>query len=353
LGGGVGDALGGSVEFLSRDEIRRRFGAEGICSYAPAYGRAGAITDDTQMTLFTAEGLLRGRVRFLDEGIEDYTTATARAYQRWLLTQGNARVSGEFEGLDTGWLYGHKALHSRRAPGNTCLSSLRGMSTSAGPAINDSKGCGGVMRVAPVGLFAWSLRKEWTAGDAFQLGADLAALTHGHPTGSLTGGVQAVLVLQLLDGASLKEALSVAKDSLCERADHRETLVAIEQAEALVDAGLSHDEAIDRLGQGWIAEEALAISIYCALVAETFREGVILAVNHDGDSDSTGAITGNLLGAVHGVGAIPAEWLEELELRDVIAEVADDLYGLPDCDIGGDTADRGAREKILAKYPGW
>jgi len=129
--------------------------------------------------------------------------------------------------------------------------------------------------------------------------------------------------------------------------------VAIEQAEALADAGLSHDEAIERLGQGWIAEEALAIWIYCALVAGAFREGVILAVNHDGDSDSTGAITGNLLGAAHGVGAIPAQWLQDLELRNVIAEVTDDLYGLPDWGIGENATDRSAREKMLAKYPGW
>ena len=61
LGGAVGDALGAGVEFMSLDEIRGRYGPAGVTGYVPCYGRSGAITDDTQMTLFTAEGLLRAR----------------------------------------------------------------------------------------------------------------------------------------------------------------------------------------------------------------------------------------------------------------------------------------------------
>jgi ADP-ribosyl-[dinitrogen reductase] hydrolase len=58
------------------------------------------------------------------------------------------------------------------------------------------------------------------------------------------------------------------------------------------------------LGQGWVAEEALAIAVLCALAADTPRNAIIAAVNHDGDSDSTGSITGNLVGAMHGVAAL-------------------------------------------------
>lgn len=79
------------------------------------------------------------------------------------------------------------------------------------------------------------------------------------------------------------------------------------------------------MGQGWIAEEALALSLFCALTAEDFRSGVLLSVNHGGDCDSTGYSTGNLLGALHGAGAIPQEFLPELEGRDVIEQVAEDL----------------------------
>ena len=354
LGGAVGDALGAPVEFMRRTEILRRFGPTGINQYAPAYGGLGTITDDTQMTLFTAEGLIRGWVRGCFKGITTYAGVTAHAYLRWLQTQGE-RPSCDIDfGTDEpGWLFQQRQLHSRRAPGNTCLSALRAMSSLGEPARNDSKGCGGVMRVAPVGLFAWRLRQNESPHDAFRLGTELAALTHGHPTGALTGGVLAVLILALTDGASLADALAASKDILRAETGHEETLRAIEMAEELAVSGLPHEEAIAQLGQGWIAEEALAISIYCALVARNFKQGVILAVNHDGDSDSTGSIVGNLLGATHGVKAIPAEWLEPLELRDVITELAEDLYAFKDWEIGEYSENEELNQRIWQKYPGF
>jgi ADP-ribosylglycohydrolase len=86
-------------------------------------------------------------------------------------------------------------------------------------------------------------------------------------------------------------------------------------------------ELVEKLGGGWGAEEALAISIYCALAAKgDFAQGLILAVNHGGDSNSTGAITGNIMGALLGRRAIPVNWLERLELRQEIETVALDLF---------------------------
>jgi len=260
---------------------------------------------------------------------------TARSYLRWLRTQGESNRHGiELGENEPGWLFKQKELHSRRAPGNTCLSALQDMKSPGDPARNDSKGCGGVMRMAPVGLFAWRMRHNHSAREAFRLGTELAALTHGHPTGTLTGGVLAVLVLALTDGASLHDALVTAKACLRLEPRHEETLHAIEQAEKLAAIDLPHEVVTTGLGQGWVAEEALAISIYCALVARSFKHGVILAVNHDGDSDSTGAITGNLLGTMHGVKAIPKEWIQSLELRGVITELAEDLYAFRDWEIG-------------------
>jgi ADP-ribosylglycohydrolase len=222
------------------------------------------------------------------------------------------------------------------------------------PAINNSKGCGGVMRVAPVGLFAWSMeRNEAAVQDAFIIGTELAALTHGHPTGSLTGGVLAVLVLALTDGASLPEALATAKAILRNEHAHEETLRALEQAEALAASDVPPHQAIAQLGQGWIAEEALAISVYCALLAKNFKHGVLLAVNHDGDSDSTGAITGNLLGTMYGVKAIPKQWLAQLELQEVIEEIATDLYEFPEWGLSTYGTDDAVLERIWEKYPGF
>jgi ADP-ribosylglycohydrolase len=88
-------------------------------------------------------------------------------------------------------------------------------------------------------------------------------------------------------------------------------------------------ETVEKLGGGWVGDEALAISIHCALAAEgDFAKGVRLAVNHSGDSDSTGSITGNILGALLGKGKIPQKWLEELELGKVIEKTALDLVDL-------------------------
>ncbi len=350
LGGAVGDALGAPVEFMSVSEIREAFGRQGIRDFIPAYGRLGAITDDTQMTLFTAEGLIRGWLRGATHGITTYQGVTAHAYLRWLKTQGG--TSGcELIPDSEGWLYGHQELHHARAPGATCIKALRDMKRLGDPAVNNSKGCGGVMRVAPVGLFAWHIsHAEDSASRAFELANDLSALTHGHPTGLLAAGAFAVLVHGLVSGTTLDEALDVAIHCLKSRPNHEETLQALEQARSLADFRLPVAEAIAELGEGWIAEEALAIAVYCSLVAKTFEEGVVYAVNHSGDSDSTGAMTGNLLGALHGLDAIPERWLRPLELREVISEVADDLLDLTEWDIDEDGGGEGA-ESLLRKYP--
>lgn len=306
LGGAVGDALGAPVEFLSRREILARYGADGITDFDNAYGRRGAITDDTQMTLFTAEGLIRARSRAGARG------ALGSAYQRWLGTQGESREPG-----GDGWLVGVRELHSRRAPGTTCLSSLRAARSVDQLADNDSKGCGAVMRMSPVGLVM--------RDDSFTIGDEAGWLTHGHPSGHLAAGYLAAVIAGIVAGRSLPEALNAADGELSTRPGSDECRRALARARELATQPASY-EALASLGEGWVAEEALAMSIYCALVADDFASGVIRAVNHSGDSDSTGAITGNILGALLGVAAIPARWLDAVELRDVIEQLAKDLH---------------------------
>jgi len=333
LGGAVGDALGAPIEFMSLSEIRERFGRRGIERYAPAYGRIGAITDDTQMTLFTAEGLIRARRRFTSRGICNLQVVVWRAYVRWLLTQGEEAPSLDLTAEPDGWLYQQQELHARRSPGATCLSALRQATReTATRAANDSKGCGGVVRIAPVGLLAIG---------PFECGADIAAITHGHPTGQLAAGFLAHTIGMIVRGASLRAAIDSAMEELQKRAEHEECTAAVraalEAAEAETEVG---PEAVEDLGAGWVAEEALAIAIFCALKADDFAHGVRLAVNHSGDSDSAGAITGNLLGALWGKQAIPSEFFRDLELREVIEQVATDLARPPD-------------EKDCSRYPPW
>jgi ADP-ribosylglycohydrolase len=100
----------------------------------------------------------------------------------------------------------------------------------------------------------------------------------------------------------------------------------------LAGAGAPSASTLEALGGGWTGEEALAIGLVCALTAggdgaDDVAEALWRAVAHGGDSDSTGSIAGNLLGAMHGTAALPTAWLAELELRDVIERVARDLHG--------------------------
>ena len=356
LGGAVGDALGAPVEFMSRGQIIQKFGLGGIQEYVPAFGKLGAITDDTQMTLFTAEGAMRSWVRGNVRGICSMPCVIARSYQRWLHTQGQHHAMQD-EGLD-GWLIDHKELFSCRAPGITCLSGLQNMRESNDAAKNNSKGCGGVMRVAPIGMYYATLSGEnsqyqdESMNDSFELGCQAAAITHGHATGQLASGAFAAIITKLLVGAPLSKAIDAVLPLLIAQPGHEETLHSIELARRLASNRPNDADALAQLGEGWIAEEALAIALYCAMSVQDFQSGVILAVNHSGDSDSTGSIAGQLLGAIHGVQAIPESWLKPLELRSVIQEMADDLATLKDWDLESGHSTNEA-DYYIKKYPGW
>jgi ADP-ribosylglycohydrolase len=319
LGGAIGDALGAGVEFDSLDAIRAAHGPQGVTDYVPAYGRRGAVTDDTQMTLFTVDGLIRAHVR-RDTGAWHPPTDVHAAYRRWAATQ---RDWGPDERrTEDGWLARQEWLYSRRAPGRACLTGLADsrMGTLDAPKNPDSKGCGTVMRSAPFGLLV-----GWEPQLVFQLAVECAAQTHGHPTGCLAAGAFAVVVHTVARGESLDAAVQRALVHLAAHPGHEETTDALKQALGAVRQGLPTAERVESLGEGWTADEALAMGVYCALVAEDVRHGLLLAVNHGGDSDSTGSICGNLLGVMHGETALPPNWVAELEGRATILELADDF----------------------------
>ena len=131
----------------------------------------------------------------------------------------------------------------------------------------------------------------------------------------------------------VRALLSSAMERLFPDANHIDTFVSLmRKAIELSEENLDDLDAIRELGQGWVAEETLAIAVYCALkYSQDFEKAIIASVNHSGDSDSTGAVTGNILGAYLGMKAIPQKFLDNLELKDVILEIADDLYN--DCKI--------------------
>ena len=349
VGGAVGDALGGAVEFMSLLEIKAKFGPQGITAYAQAYGRVGAITDDTQMTLFTAEGLIHAYIRASLRGMVSITSIVNLAYLRWLHTQGlkSKVASRNVEG--GGWLLQQKELFSNRAPGQTCISALKEMSRlSTERANNNSKGAGGIMRIAPVAMmFAGRLSE---GSQVFKFAKEAAWLTHGHPTGYLSAGAFAVVLHGLLCGHSILEGVEIARLILKSEANSTETLRSIDLAISLALDQRSNEEAITTLGEGWVADEALGIALYCALTAKDFSDGLQNAVNHDGDSDTTGSLVGQLLGAICGFSKIPTKWLTDLEIRELILSVADDICKHESWDL--DYMSDGYNSAIVQRYIG-
>jgi len=346
VGGAIGDALGGPVEFLHSDGIRVQHGPDGLTDIVTGEAGVAPITDDTQMTLFTVDGLIRAAVRS-DRGVVHPPSMVHRAHLRWLDTQ---RLPAPPEGV-SGWLAAQPWLYSRRAPGNACLSGLSspGMGTPAEPKNPGSKGCGTVMRSAPFGLCPRDLP---TAAHSFDLAAECATQTHGHPTGYLAAGAFAALTHALVDGADLRAAVAVALDLLATRDGHEETTAALRAALVAAERPPVLDE-IERLGGAWIAEEALAIGVYCALSYPDpgdVRRALLFSVNHSGDSDSTGSICGNILGAWHGETALPPDWVAVVEGRGTILELADDL-AMEQTQGGQLHGDYGPYTEWIRRYP--
>jgi ADP-ribosylglycohydrolase len=350
MAGAVGDALGAPVEFSSIADIRRTFGPLGATDFAAAYGGIGRVTDDTQLTLFTMEGLIRAHVAGRRSGDPAPVRIVQHAYQRWLHTQGVAweEAGGVFvrAARPDGWLVGNRELHHRRAPGATVLAALTAFAGGAQcpspeDPHNDSKGSGAVMRAAPVAFWADSPRV------VFATAARLGVLTHGHPSGYLPAGALAVIVQALLCGAELPDGIAAARAELSRWPGHLETDLALSDAVDLAKAGRPTPERItDRFGGGWVGEQALAIGVCAALAADGLADGLRLAVNHSGDSDSTGSVCGNILGALHGVAEIPEQWLAELELREVIEQLTTDLL----TEFGPAPP---STSDWYARYPGW
>ena len=313
FGGAVGDALGAAVEFISYKEIVDKYGAEGITEMDSAYGEKGCITDDTQLTLFTAYAISQPF-----ETLGDLIANVRKEYINWLFTQNIRYVpTATYSGL---LLF--EELWGDKGAGETCLRSFEYLQKTGAtfPEPNDRKGCGALMRSAPFGLM-------FQPEDAFKYAKYCANLSHNHIDGVASAAAFAYLISLLVDEVSLTDALDQTIDYLQDQVGECDTAFYLRHARNFAKYDSQFDfKRYDLLGQGWTAEETLAISVYCALTAPDFRTGVLNAVNHDGDSDSTGAIAGNILGLKFGTSAIPERWLEDLSTRKVVQWTCDTLY---------------------------
>ena len=311
-----GDALGKDTEFLTVAEIVRRHGPAGPRDLT---GDPALVTDDTQMALAVAWALHEAPV-FTPEVVEPLLR---QRFLDWAVSPDN-----------------------NRAPGMTCLRACAELSRGLRwqeATVAGSKGCGANMRVTPVGLVDVDL--DTLAGLA-QL---QAGLTHGHPTGLAASELTAYAVRLVRDGAALAEVPGLltgrARDQrrvyradwlgdLWKRsgASTPEDFVARGWDECLdvlarLDAALARpDDGGDpcrHTGEGWIAEEALATALYCAVRhADDPVTALARAATTAGDSDSIAALAGAFVGAAHGMPAWPAEWATRIEYADQLTTLS-------------------------------
>ena len=332
-GGAIGDALGYPVEFVySFNDICARYGKEGITYFDMSYPwleseeKKALFSDDTQMTLYTVEGLLEA-----ERNGKPIAPTVCNAYLAWYAHQAGRKVKISYQSK----LSEIEELNQNRAPGNTCLSALAAIHAGKEPQ-NASKGCGGIMRVAPVGLYGAA--HDWSPADTARLSGELAELTHLHPLSTYSSATLAVIVQlcasseDTVDKEMFKgivdKSLKIVSDVYgADAAAMDEFRKIVGNAMSLEDDPQSDWQIIeDRIGEGWVAEETLAIALFSTLRhVDDFTGCLISAVNHGGDSDSTGAVAGNIIGAILGDDAIPGKFKKEIQLRDLLLHAADDL----------------------------
>ncbi|MFE9647222.1 ADP-ribosylglycohydrolase family protein [Streptomyces sp. NPDC006365] len=319
LGAALGDALGSPVGDLSVDEIRAEYGPEGVIDLPFGHGSRGAVSHLTQLTLFSLDGLIRAQVR-RDTGAWHPPTDLHRAYLRWAATQHD--WGPDERRKEDGWLAREEWLYARRNPARACLIGLADdmMGTLDAPKNLEEMGAEAAARSAPFGLLV-----GWEPQLVMQLAVECAAQTHGHPTAYLSAGAYALIVHGLARGESLDAAVQRSLQLLADWPGQQPVTDALQFALGAVRQGMPTPARIEELAGAGTAEGLLSVAVYCALVGEDTRHGLCLSVNHGGQSGTAGALTGALLGALHGETALPPAWLAELEGRPTMLVLADDF----------------------------
>jgi ADP-ribosylglycohydrolase len=289
-GAALGDALGWPVEFLPMRKVKAIYGPDGIQEPPdPAL-----FTDDTQMTLALDEALVEAG----EADVGTLMEATARHFVAW-------KNSPEA---------------SERQPGHTVMEAVRMLESGtpwyeAGVA---TKGCGSAMRVSGVG-FLYQADPERLREVAHNSGL----VTHNHPTADAGAIAAAYLVKLALDGVAPDDYLGQTMafvDGISEEFDDAVLRV------GHVLAWSDEEAAIEHVGKGWTAEEAVALALYCAMRhPDDYVTAVRRAANIPGDSDSVACITGGIMGARLGLEAIPEEWVARLEKCEYVTDVANRL----------------------------
>ena len=329
LGMAVGDAMGYTVDNRSWKEIQEDYGPDGLLGYDLCNGYAD-VTSYTQLAAFTCNGLLLGLTRGQMLGkMAPFVKYIGLSSREWAASQ---RAWGREE-PNFCWLSLQSDLCRRRCMDTRMLDTLsrKKQGTPEDP-INNFSAPGSITAAIGVGLFYDHDRMDQQEIDL--LGAEAVALTHGSPIAFLTGTVVAHIISRLLrrpDG-KLKNLFLEAVDAMKEQFGHQysqayeiSTLVrhAITYAEA---ENLNPVDVMERLKCD-SAAGVLAGAVYACLSShEDFDSAMIVAVNHSGASAAVGALTGAILGIRLGEDALPEFYMECLEPRETLRELADDLF---------------------------
>ncbi len=339
LGGAIGDAYGAPTKLMKHELIAHYYSENSLSQFIGEKEKA-TITDDTQLTVFTAEGLIRSRVRAEQKKIaltkRDTSVLVFRAYLRWLYTQGLRTPNWKDSSYD-GWLVKLKKFHGYKDPGLTCITALgKGIMGTPHKPINQSRRCGTVIRIAPVGLIT-------PEEDAFEVGKLIGAITHGHPEAYLSAAACASIISYIMGGCELEEAITKTLAKLRGEENAATCIEAIEKALTLYQKGEATREDLESFGDGYMAKDALGMALYCALhYRQDIEKGILFAINQSGNSNTIASIYGNIIGASIGEEQIPKHLLDKLEMLDEIRQLADDLLVENQYD-----------EAFLERYPGW
>lgn len=315
LAGALGDAFGYAIEFDSWERIVSTHGPQGLVE--PPFRKNSLLiaSDDTQMTLFAAEALARA-LKAGQIGPVDLASHAREAFLDWYGTQRPRPL--ESSKTAAGQLASDPVFWAARAPGNTCLSALsRGGDGSPSAPLNDSKGCGAVMRAFPWGALAPLLDFD----EIWQASALQGALTHGHPDGYQSGAALSCLIARQLSGEDLLPAARATlaqAQALGAEGTSRALHLAIHHR----DEALSPAELTSTLGEGWVGEEALSVALWSALRASSVMQAIRLAANHSGDSDSTASIAGQIAAASFGLSLQERDWALKTDLAPACLRVS-------------------------------
>ncbi len=363
LAGAIGDAFGYLVEFDDTKTIHQKHGPQGL-KFDKFYD--GIIcSDDTQMTLFLLDAIkntnepyneemfkelshgafydwYKTQVGF-DKAPDDYTKLNKNSFKpsgKESMSLSSIRaakrqpvINDNLSRDDFKLLY-YSPMWKQCAPGMTCLRALGtgqiGEVKEYSTPINDSMGCGMVMRVAPVLAL---LEKYPYLSDLDILNAAYiqAGVTHGNTEGLYVTGIYLLTLKYLLEGQDKITAFKNAIDFVYHPANDTFNLIKrvpfslrdyLNKIVNLVESPgiLNANEIAEVCGEGWIATSCVGLAFYAFCKAISFEHCLELAVNHQGDSDSTGTLAGQLYAAHYNV---DFSNYKKTDLTEVIIAIAE------------------------------